>query len=265
VDSGIAVLRCRECGHVFSSYHFDTHYKGFWGDEVPDAGLYWKHARVGMYREFQRTFVAGRSGRLLDMGAGLGFFLKEMASYPSWESYGSEISDAAVRYAREELGLTRVACTRLEESGWPDGSFDIVTMWDVIDHLPAPDPVLKRCHALLKDGGICFIRTPNISLQLLRARWRKFWGGTRPGTIYLQARDHAHHYSPASIRTLLTRNGFTPIRFIHLRPIATSPEGKRRIVPGVRALGFEAVRALDVLTGRRLNFDNLFVVATKGG
>ena len=70
-------------------------------------------------------------------------------------------------------------------------SFDIVTMWDVIDHILRPDPLLKRCHALLREGGICFIRTSNIFNQLLRARLKKLVWGMQPGVTYLQARDHA--------------------------------------------------------------------------
>ena len=105
-ESGIDILRCRDCSHVFSSFAGDPHYTGFWGEEVEDGDhFYWKPARARMYQDFFERFLVGRSGRLLDMGCGLGFFLKAMAPYATWEAYGCEISPAAAQYARQTLGL----------------------------------------------------------------------------------------------------------------------------------------------------------------
>ena len=85
----------------------------------------------------------------------------------------------------------------------------------------------------------------------------------RPGVTYLQARDHAHHYSMASLRRLLERNGFSRIEFLHLRPVGSLSTRQRWLRQGLKNLGFEAVRALAVLSRGRLNLDNLFVVARK--
>jgi hypothetical protein len=86
----------------------------------------------------------------------------------------------------------------------------------------------------------------------------------RPGVTYLQARDHAHHYSTSSLSRLLERNGFSEIEFLHLRPVQSLSTRHRWLVQGVKKLGFEAVRALAAVSRGRLNFDNLFVVARKG-
>jgi len=264
-EGGIDIVQCCECHHVFSSFAGEAHYDGFWGDDVADSEHpYWSKARARMYCEFGCRFLTGRSGRLLDMGCGLGFFLKGMARYEGWESYGCEISPAAVRHARERLGIGNVMCTRLEDAKWPEGSFDIITMWDVIDHILAPDPLLRRCHALLKEGGICFIRTPNVSMHLPRAKLKKLVWGMRRDVAYLQARDHLHHYSTSSIRRLLERNGFAEVAFVHLRPVESVNRMDNAVVRGVREVWFQTVRALAVLSGGRLNYDNLFVVARKG-
>jgi 2-polyprenyl-3-methyl-5-hydroxy-6-metoxy-1,4-benzoquinol methylase len=98
----------------------------------------------------------------------------------------------------------------------PPRSFDVITMWDVIDHILDPDPLFQRCHTLLRDGGMFFLRTPNVTVQLLRARINKLARGMRPNVNYLQAHEHAHHYSMSSIRKLLERNEFTRIQFVHL-------------------------------------------------
>lgn len=258
-EFGVEILRCGSCGHVFSSFAGDAHYDGFWGENVPDSDhFYWSQARTRMHQDFFKRFLAGRSGRLLDMGCGLGFFLKAMGAYPSWQPYGCEISPSAVRYIREKLCLNNVICSRLQDCDFPQGSFDIVTMWDVLDHLLSPDPALRRCRALLKDGGMLFIRTPNISVQLPRARLKKLTQNTHGEHSYLRAQEHFHHYSRSSIRTLLERNGFSHIELTHLHPIVSS-----RSVVGraIKNACYEAVRATAILSRDRLNLDNLFVVA----
>jgi SAM-dependent methyltransferase len=218
-----------------------------------------------MHQDFFDRFLIGRSGRLLDMGCGLGFFLKAMAPYADWKAYGCEISPAAVRYARDTLGLTNVICSRLEDVDLPQSSFDIVTIWDVIEHLLRPDPLLRACHALLREGGICFIRTPNIAVQLPRARLQKLLRGMQPDVAYLQARDHLHHYSMSSIRRLLERNGFSRIEFVHLHPIQGAAVSKSGFLPVMKNTCFEVVRALAVVSRGHLNFNNLFVLAHRDG
>jgi SAM-dependent methyltransferase len=215
-----------------------------------------------MHRDFFERFVKGRSGRLLDMGAGLGFFVKAMAPYQDWDAYGCEISPAAVRHAREHLGLQNVICSPLQDADLPRASFDVITMWDVLDHILHPDPLLSHCHALLKDDGTFFIRTPNVAAQLLRSRIMK---AVRPDKRHLHAIDHPHYYSMRSIRTLLTRNGFASVEFIHLHPIGSvSGAGwKVALVGPLKTMSFHALRALAVCSGDYLNLDNLFVVARK--
>jgi|GEM_PF-690164 len=265
-ELGIDILRCKGCGHVFSSYRADPHFAGYWGEEVA-AGehYYWSKARARMHRDFFDRFIAGRSGRLLDMGSGLGFFVKAMQAFPAWEAYGCEISPAAVRHAREHLGLERVICSPPQDADLPRDSFDIITLWDVLDHIPQPDPLLGRCHALLKDEGTIFIRTPNVATQLFRARVMKAIRGVAPDRKYLQASDHAHFYSMRSIRALLERNGFHDVEFTHLHPIGgdSGTWWRSLLVAALKTTGYHLLRALAACSGGRLNFDNLFVVARK--
>ena len=259
----IDVLQCLECRHVFSSFGGDPHYAGFWGAEVAnEVDPYWWKARERMYQDFLTKFLTSRSGRLLDMGCGLGFFVRKVSGFANWEVYGREISPAAVRYAREKLKLANVTCGRLEDVEFSPRSFDIITFWDVIEHTLCPDQVLQHCHTLLRDGGICFLRTPNVWGQLVRAQIKKMVRGMQPNVIYMQARDHFHFYSTATIRKLLERNGFTRIEFVHLHP-CQDPDG-RALLRGAKNMGAQAVRALAMISGGRLNLDNLFVVAHKG-
>lgn len=262
-EFGIDILQCRDCRHVFSSFRANPYHDEFWGEEVVDGDqFYWNRARARMHQDFFRRYL-GRSGRLLDVGCGLGFFLKAMASHKNWESFGYEISPAAVRYAREKLGLSNVICGRPEDAVLTQNSFDIITMWDVMEHLLRPDPLLRRCHALLKEGGICFVYTPNVHIQLARARLLKMLRGMRPGVSYMQGRDHCHHYSRTSIRKLMERNGFSRVEFVHLRPVQSVSGSKSGFLRGAKNIFFGASRALSMVSGGTLHFDNLFVVARK--
>lgn len=226
--------------------------------------VYWSEARNGMYQHFIRLFITGRSGRLLDFGSGLGFFLKAMAEHEEWETFGCEISPGAVQFARETLAIRNVSCGRLENMNFQSGSFDLITMWDVLEHLSEPRLVLSRCHDLLKEGGRLFIRTPNVAVALFRARLRRLFRVADPGTSYLQVKDHAHHYSVSTIRELLHQHGFSRTEFVHLRPIEDYSGRLGILSRGVANAVFVGVKWLAAISRGRVNFDNLFVLAQKG-
>jgi 2-polyprenyl-3-methyl-5-hydroxy-6-metoxy-1,4-benzoquinol methylase len=250
---------------VFSSYEANPNYEGFWGGHVPDEEhIYWNEARSGMYQDFIRRFIAGRSGRLLDFGSGLGFFLKAMARHENWEAFGCEIAPGAVRFARETLAIKNVSCGRLENMDFQFGSFDLITMWDVLEHLSEPRLVLRRCHDLLKEGGRLFIRTPNVVVALFRARLRRLFQMADPSKSYLQVKDHAHHYSMSTIRELLHQHGFSETEFIHLRPVEHYSGRLGSVSRGLANALFVGVKGLAAISRGHLNFDNLFVLSRKG-
>ncbi|MGD0919405.1 MAG: class I SAM-dependent methyltransferase [Thermodesulfobacteriota bacterium] len=98
-------------------------------------------------------------GRLLDVGAGFGFFLAEMRKQ-GWDVVGVEISQKAIDHARDILGLT-VHPGPLEKVGFPGSYFDVVSGFYVIEHLPDPMAFLKECYRILKPGGLLLLRYPH--------------------------------------------------------------------------------------------------------
>jgi 2-polyprenyl-3-methyl-5-hydroxy-6-metoxy-1,4-benzoquinol methylase len=262
VEHGIDIHQCRACGHVSSSYEAEVHYDGYWGEEVPEdhehAAFYWAEAHGPMYEAFFRRFISGYRGRLLDVGCGLGYFVKAMAEFGSWEAHGIEISQAAVRYATEGLGLQNVRSGLVQEAGYPDDHFDVVTLWDVIEHLREPDPLLAECRRVLRPEGLLFMHTPNVGVQLPKARLKALLKGMRAGVHYLEARDHLHLYSPDTLTRLATRNGFKEIEFLHLPPIQSVAGSGNPLLRGAKNLWFHTSRALAVLSRGRCNLDNLF-------
>jgi 2-polyprenyl-3-methyl-5-hydroxy-6-metoxy-1,4-benzoquinol methylase len=143
-------------------------------------------------------------GRLLDVGCGYGFFLKEMAQR-GWQAEGIEISTTGLRYARDSLGL-EVSDQPLPRADWPDGRYDVITLFYVIEHLPDPMATLKEAYRLLRPGGLLFLRWPHTApiAKLLRPWAERL-------KLY-QAPSHLFDFSPMTIYKILDQSGFQEIR-----------------------------------------------------
>ena len=110
---------------------------------------------------------------LLDVGCGEGFFLFN-ASKAGYSAKGVELSRNAAAYARREFGLN-VEGKPLEEMQLPENYFDVVTMWQVLEHVPLPLMILKEVHRVLNPGGMLIITTPDIEGMLAKIFQRKWW------------------------------------------------------------------------------------------
>jgi len=109
---------------------------------------------------------------LLDIGCAQGFFLFS-ASKAGYTTRGIEISQDAAAYAIKEFGLD-VEAKPFEELRFPESSFDVVTLWQVLEHVPYPLTVLKEVYRILKPGGLVVASTPNIEsipAKILRKKW----------------------------------------------------------------------------------------------
>jgi SAM-dependent methyltransferase len=114
-------------------------------------------------------------GRLLDVGCALGFFV-EVAKDFGFDAYGIDFSDYAILQAKLRLG-DKVSRVNLEKDAlhFEKGSFDVITMWDVLEHLKNPEVQIQRMSKLLKKNGFLFITTVNynsLMARLMRNTWR---------------------------------------------------------------------------------------------
>jgi 2-polyprenyl-3-methyl-5-hydroxy-6-metoxy-1,4-benzoquinol methylase len=265
-ELGIDILRCTNCGHVFSSYNASQNYDGYFGAEHVESEdqFWWNEAHEQMYEDFCQRFVAGKRGKLLDVGSGLGYFVKRVSDFPSWQVFGCEISKQAVDFARTKLELPNVFCGRAEDSGFPEKSFDIITLWDVIEHIPDPSHLLSYLSSLLTDEGMLFVHTPNVNIQLPKAKLKKALKGMRGIDVhYLHPKDHVNIYSTKTIAHILHRHGFSNVKFLHFRPIQGVAGSRNKFKIFLKNLWFYSSVALFYTTLRRVNIDNLFIVAKK--
>ncbi|MBI5000425.1 MAG: class I SAM-dependent methyltransferase [Euryarchaeota archaeon] len=138
------------------------------------------------------TRLAGRKGRLLDIGFGEGQFVR-FASANGWSVSGQEVSEEAVEHIKKAYGLD-VKAGDLRELRLPSESFEAVTMINVIEHLSDPIGYLKEAHRILKKGGVLYISTVNAHTS------------RRP--VELVIPEHLYHFSAEAIGKMLRKSGF---------------------------------------------------------
>jgi len=141
-------------------------------------------------------------GRLLDAGCAFGGFLFE-AAMRGWDVAGVEPSLEAAEFCRSALSLD-VRGGGLEEAGFADGGFDVITMWDVLEHFERPVAALRRAARLAKPGAMLFLTTPNPSSPAALLM-KEQWIGWKPPT-------HLCLFDFQSLPVLLKRTGWAPLR-----------------------------------------------------
>jgi 2-polyprenyl-3-methyl-5-hydroxy-6-metoxy-1,4-benzoquinol methylase len=104
-------------------------------------------------------------GRLLDIGCGSGAFLK-LAQTRGWESHGVEISPGLGSTCRRNR--IQVVTGRFEDVELPTAYFDVITMWDVIEHVIDPGFCIRKVMELLRPGGMAVFCTPDEQSILAR-------------------------------------------------------------------------------------------------
>ena len=157
--------------------------------------LYGLKKRWGVVERFAPSRERHRA--ILDVGCATGLFLA--AGSDDWRKVGVELSTYAARYARSQFGLTVYEGT-LEDAPLEGPLFDVITMWDVLEHLHDPLASLRRARALLHPDGILVARVPNRD-ALEVCCFGDAWAGF----------DQPRHMvvpDPLRIRLLLERAGF---------------------------------------------------------
>jgi 2-polyprenyl-3-methyl-5-hydroxy-6-metoxy-1,4-benzoquinol methylase len=197
----------------------------------------------------------GKTGLLLDVGCGKGWFL-ESARKHGWEVQGLELCPEVAKATMERVG-TQVHIGSIFDVALPSETFDLVTMFDVIEHLEAPLEALRICHRILKPGGALALSTPNLTglgCRLLGARAFGVWPD-----------EHIIYFGPASMRRAIRLADFTHFE-IASREIY--PENAATIISRLRgengSAGVVNASASGVWSVKRLFRNNTILKAFRG-
>jgi 2-polyprenyl-3-methyl-5-hydroxy-6-metoxy-1,4-benzoquinol methylase len=203
------VVQCQQCGLCFTNprpsplsiaHFYACDYRPHRSRGKRTARRWWHRFQLWQRhsRKVRQALSLHGRGSLLDFGCGSGSFLERMRRL-GWEVTGLDTSAAAVQRVRQELGLPALAGS-LPHAGLPPESFDVITMWQSLEHVHRPLRVLRDAHRLLVPGGKLLVSVPNI--DSLPFRW---FGQTWYG---LDLPRHLTHFTPPTLRAMLEHAGF---------------------------------------------------------
>jgi 2-polyprenyl-3-methyl-5-hydroxy-6-metoxy-1,4-benzoquinol methylase len=210
------VLRCRDCGFTFINEVVNDN-SGFPAEyDFKVAPLLVTKAANDFERVKEKLKAAGitedADRSLLDVGCGIGNFLQQ-AQRAGWRVAGLDLSPSVAAYAREQRGLDVNSGSIEANTSFPPTSFDLITMFGVIEHLANPRGAAEECARLLRPGGILILQTPTEDGLMRRVGRLLYWatGGLvtfQVKQLYQMGGGHSTCFNRRSMRTLLDRYGF---------------------------------------------------------
>lgn len=138
-----------------------------------------------------------QDGHLLDVGCSRGYFIAS-AQRQSWDSCGTDIASDDVAHARDILKQNALFGD-LRTLSFPDEYFDVVTLFDTLEHLREPGATLKEINRILRKGGLLYVETPNFD-SLPKMIWGRGWSVFFPW--------HFYYFTPQSLRAAVESRGF---------------------------------------------------------
>ena len=267
-----SIVRCKKCGFVYASprlkeeclknlysrEYFESNASEQMGYDnyVSDRALVEKTFRRRL-EDLERYWLK-KKGRVLDVGCATGFFLNT-ARMMGWEAHGVEISDYCCEFAKRQFGL-KLFNGQFKDLDASASSYDLVTMWDYIEHSFIPDRDLEKAFECLRPGGILALATPD--LGSLPA---KVFG---PNWVGFKEHEHLTYFTRWNLRVLLERKGFKILKMGYVGKYVSFKFFVKRLSGYFQALS----RVLSVLSDRgiipALNFycnpyDIIYVVCQK--
>lgn len=194
----VGLVKCDSCKFVFtrkipSKEELIEYYTNSY-----ERTSYLSPITVKRYHELLDRFEPYRkTGRLLDVGAGYGFFL-EIARERGWEIFGTELTDEAVNHCREK-GITMFK-GEFQDIPLEPESFDIIISIEVLEHINNPIEYVEKAHEVLRKGGMFYLTTPNFNAYL-RYRLKEQYN-------MIEYPNHLCYYTAKTLRKLFNEHGF---------------------------------------------------------
>lgn len=212
------LVKCKNCSLVFankvpSAKELDDHYSNYGRND------YLSPITIKRYNELLDKFEKYRNNNnILDIGCGIGYFLEE-AKKRGWNVYGTEYTDEAISIC-EKKGI-QLNKGKLNPENYKI-KFDVITSFEVIEHINNPVEELNNIKSILRDEGLFYLTTPNfnaINRFYLKEKWNVI--------VYP---EHLTYYTKSTLKKLIQKQGFKTISNkttgISITRIKTSKEKK---------------------------------------
>jgi len=209
-DVQVELVQCVECSLVYQNprptpaeigEHYPPEYVSY-VDHASEKKRSWllQQAIEYGFRKRQRFITRHKKGgSLLDIGCAAGTFILGMRDLKNWQVAGVELSEDVAAMARERYDLNVFSGT-LENAAFEDEQFDVVTMWDVLEHVHDPIATLNEIHRILKPDGLLLTRVPNLACWDV-ALFGNCWAG-------YDAPRHLYIFTPQTLKETLAKAGF---------------------------------------------------------
>jgi 2-polyprenyl-3-methyl-5-hydroxy-6-metoxy-1,4-benzoquinol methylase len=216
--NNLHVIRCTECSHVFlDTVHTESSIKSLYENYDNQLKSSYFNGITAVTRNNIKKYLkhclnllsCNNIPTLLDIGCGIGTLMEE-AKKNGFITEGVEICRGLAKIAAKNTEST-IHTDFLEKLPLPNEHYNVITMYDLLEHLKSPENELRHAHRILKRGGILFILCPNDN-AMVRIISNYIYFSTfhlisKPMKI-LYYRDHLSYFTKKSLTTLLEKNGF---------------------------------------------------------
>ena len=198
------IVRCKKCGLVYvNPRHSEEEMVDAYAKGMEDGYVSQAQERMNTFKNSLEKVerIAGKKGKILDVGCAAGFFLN-VAKAAGWQVYGVEPNKWMASFGNREYGVN-IRQGTLRGAKFNRGFFDVVTMWDVLEHTGDPTSELEEALRVLKPGGLLVVNVPNFASSFSRIFKRKWW---------FVLSNHVYYFTPQTIRGMLEKTGFEVVK-----------------------------------------------------
>jgi SAM-dependent methyltransferase len=207
------LVKCNQCGLLYLDpqptwevlnlhYPADYHCYSSAPDKQTSAIIRWAQ-QYGLRRRRRIITQIISNGVLLDVGCATGLFLNEMSQSGHWQVKGVEPVATAAEFARDHFGLD-IFQGNLIDANFASESYDVITLWDVLEHTPEPNAVLVEIFRILKPQGLLVVKLPDPE-----SREAKIFGSAWVG---YEAPQHLFGFPELVLTTKLKSIGFQQVK-----------------------------------------------------
>lgn len=204
--NGEPFVRCRECDlMMINPRPIYDHVIETYDDSYSDFYINKQDKKIARFKRWAGTVqnLGARTGQWLDIGCSAGFVVK-VAQDLGYDAYGVDVESHGIEFARKTLGLENVRQGMLEDQNYPSGFFDVISIYDVIEHVPDLNKFVAEISRILSKEGILDIRTPDEGHWAVPKN-RINWNAVQPS-------EHLYYFNSKTLTMLLQKYGLKVVK-----------------------------------------------------